>query len=56
MSLQGPEVTGARILMNIVRNNSYGVYLLDSPNTLVTANNIRGNGKGCMLSGHMFID
>jgi len=49
--LQGPGTSGVKIMRNTIRNNSYGIYLFDSPQTLVLANNISNNGEGVYVVG-----
>lgn len=49
--LDGPDTLGTKIIGNTVRNNSYGIYLSDSPNTLISENNISENGEGVYVVG-----
>jgi nitrous oxidase accessory protein len=51
ISLQGSDTVGTKIAFNTVRNNSYGIYLFDSPHTLIEKNNISSNWEGVYVVG-----
>jgi len=49
--LKGPETSGVKIIHNTIRNNSYGIYLSDSPKTLISENAITDNEEGVYVVG-----
>ncbi len=51
ISLKGPDATETMIYRNIIRNNSFGVYLFNAPSTLVMGNNISDNQEGVYVVG-----
>lgn len=51
LSARGTGNSRITIERNTIRNNSYGVYLQDSPSAVISANNISGNGEGLYLIG-----
>jgi len=49
--LKGPDSSGVMIYGNTFRNHSYGIYLFNSPQTSVSANDISDNGEGIYVIG-----
>lgn len=51
ISLQGPSAAGTRVESNTIRNNSYGIYVFNSPEVKITANTIYDNEEGIYVIG-----
>jgi parallel beta-helix repeat protein len=49
ISIRGPGTLHTQINANIILNNSYGLYLEDSPQVNITGNTIMGNGEAAYL-------
>jgi parallel beta-helix repeat protein len=49
--LKGLDASDIKIMRNTIRNNSYGIYLFGSPQTLILENNISNNGEGVYVVG-----
>lgn len=51
VSVHGSDDSLITIEKNTIRNNSYGVYLLDSPQATIEGNDITNNGEGVYIIG-----
>jgi len=51
ISLQGSGAARTRIESNTIRNNSYGIYVFNSPEVKITANTIYDNEEGIYVIG-----
>jgi parallel beta-helix repeat protein len=49
ISVRGPGTVNTMISNNLIINNTYGVYVQDSPLVNITGNTIRDNGEGMYL-------
>ncbi|MCU0850364.1 MAG: right-handed parallel beta-helix repeat-containing protein [Candidatus Thermoplasmatota archaeon] len=49
--LQGPDTKKITIIQNTIRNNSFGIYIFNCPQSLIQANTINNNQEGVYIVG-----